>query len=146
MVSKLFDTSALLASTFKQHPGYAWAVQRVDQVARGEARGLICTHALAELYATLTINPQGKLSPNRAVQVIERFTLTFQVVALELSDYQAALGRVKRLELLSGAIYDVLRAEAFLKSGADSLVTLNAKHFLRLGEDISSRIEAPSPA
>ncbi len=140
---KLFDTSALIAGLVKSHPLYTWSALRFAQVHEGDVQGFICTHGLAELFSGLTTNPQTRYKPAIAEAIIERLLEKFKVVDLGSDDYLAAFARAKNLHLSGGAVYDILHAQAFLKAGADSLVTLNAKHFLRLGDDIASRVESP---
>ncbi len=54
------------------------------------------------------------------------------------------IARVSKLNLVSGAIFDALIAQAALKANADQLLTFNAKHFSRLGEDIASIVVTPT--
>jgi len=143
MVSKLFDTSSLFAGVLTVHPSYVWSMEQLRQVNAGETAGLVCTHGFAELYSGLTSHPQTRYKPSFAEKIIERLLEKFTIITLDAPDYRAAIARARQLGLTGGAIYDVLHAQAFLKANADSLVTLNAKHFLRLGEDIAPKVEAP---
>jgi predicted nucleic acid-binding protein len=45
--------------------------------------------------------------------------------------------------LPGGGIFDALIAQAALKAEADALLTMNAKHFTRLGEAIAARVQVP---
>ena len=65
------------------------------------------------------------------------------MLPLEAGDYLAAVTRCQDLGLQGGAVYDTLIAQAALRSGAGALVTLNAKHFVRLGEDVSRLVRSP---
>ena len=140
----LFDTSTLVASSIREHPFFDWSSTWVKRALRGEVEGFISTHSMAELFAILTAHPKTRFPVAQATQAIEALLRSLQPTALDASDYRTALARAAELKLMGGAIYDVLHAQAFLKAGADSLVTLNAKHFLRLGEDIALKVESPS--
>jgi predicted nucleic acid-binding protein len=48
------------------------------------------------------------------------------------------------LGLSGGIIYDALIAQVALKSEVEILLTLNAKDFLRLGEEIAQLIQVPA--
>jgi predicted nucleic acid-binding protein len=142
-VKALFDTSVLVASSIREHPSFAWSSTWVKRALRGEIEGFISTHSMAELFAILTAHPKTRFPVTQATQAIEALLRSLQPIALDASDYRAALARAAELKLTGGAIYDILHAQAFLKSGADSLVTLNTKHFVRLGQDIAPKVEAP---
>ncbi|WP_168733554.1 hypothetical protein [Deinococcus sp. Arct2-2] len=51
--------------------------------------------------------------------------------------------RCRDLRLQGGAIYDTLITQAALRAGAAGLVTLNAKHFVRLGAEVEQLMIAP---
>jgi len=67
----------------------------------------------------------------------------FEIVALDASGYWDTLERMTQLHLNGGAVFDGLLAEAALKARADTLLTLNAKHFVRLGEDVAKIVQVP---
>lgn len=48
------------------------------------------------------------------------------------------------LNLPGGGIFDMLIAQAALEVKADRLLTLNAKHFTRIGEPITSIVHVPT--
>lgn len=68
----------------------------------------------------------------------------FEIIELGASDYNAVIARVSNLNLVGGAIFDALIAQAALKVKADQLLTFNAKHFSRLGEDVAGIVVTPS--
>jgi hypothetical protein len=47
------------------------------------------------------------------------------------------------LNLTGGGIYDALIAQAAIKADAAILLTLNPKHFIRLGEPIANCVQEP---
>ncbi len=144
MVKVLFDTSVLVASSIREHPSFEWSSGWVKRALRGELEGFVFSHSVAELFAILTVHPKTRLPVTQVNQTIDALLRFMHPISLEAKDYHIALARAEGFKLSGGAIYDVLHAQAFLKSGADRLVTLNPKHFLRLGEDIALNVEAPS--
>jgi hypothetical protein len=48
------------------------------------------------------------------------------------------------LGFTGGAIYDNLIAHAAMKKEIDKILTLNPKHFIRLGDRIAELVEVPS--
>jgi predicted nucleic acid-binding protein len=53
------------------------------------------------------------------------------------------LQRLEKLNLVGGAIYDALIAQAALKAKAERLLTFNPSHFLRLGQDVEAVVLVP---
>ena len=47
------------------------------------------------------------------------------------------------LNLPGGGIFDALIAQAAVKASVDVLLTLNPKHFVRLGDEVSSIVQVP---
>ncbi len=47
-------------------------------------------------------------------------------------------------QLPSGGIFDALIAQAALKAEVDVILTLNAKHFVRLGAVIAEKVQQPT--
>lgn len=135
----VFDTSAIVAAHATAHPYFHWAdaqIQAAEQPA-------LCAHSLAESYAVMTSHPQLRYPPAQVLEALTRLSETWMVLPLESGDYLAAMTRCRDLGLQGGAIYDTLIAQAAVRTQAKALVTLNAKHFVRLGEDIKHLIVSP---
>lgn len=108
-------------------------------------RDLSVCHTLAELYAVLTRLPvRPPIAPEIAEHLIARNLQKFEVVTLMREDYQQAINRLVSLQLPGGVIYDALIAQCALKTDVEQILTLNPKHFIRLGEDVAQRVEVPS--
>ncbi len=138
----VFDTSALVAAHTQAHPRFEWA----DQQVQAAARPALCSHSLAEFYAVMTAHPQLRYAPTQVEAITQRLSTTWTVLTLDTADYLAAIARCRQLGLGGGAIYDTLIAQAAAQAGAIALVTLNAKHFVRLGADIAAIvIQPPAP-
>lgn len=128
----LSDSSVVIPSFIELHPHHAAASEVFDCAADGETALLVSAHALAEVYATLSVL-QPRLTPARVRQLIGESVESFaEVVALDADDYAAVLNRMAALKLVSGAIYDALHVRAAEKAGADELVTFNGRDFRRM--------------
>lgn len=53
MKKTCFDTSVLVAALLREHPHHAQAFPRLLAVQGGKLHGVLTTHGLAELFATL---------------------------------------------------------------------------------------------
>lgn len=136
----VFDTSALVAALTRAHPQFDWA----DTQVQAAAHPALCAHSLAETYAVMTAHPQLRYPPAQVLAVLNDLRSTWTVLPLTEQDYLDALGRCRDLALTGGAVYDTLIAQAALRAGATALVTLNAKHFVRLGNDVQRLVVTPA--
>ncbi|HRC86760.1 MAG TPA: PIN domain-containing protein [Thermoanaerobaculia bacterium] len=129
----LFDTSVLVAALVGQHPRHEAAVQWLNRALAGEFELLLCSHTLAELFATLTSMPlKPRLSAKTAEQLIaDLLANPITLVPLEEDDCRGLLVREARLPLTGGVVYDALIARAAEKAGVEVLLTLNPRDFLR---------------
>jgi hypothetical protein len=65
------------------------------------------------------------------------------VVPLLSNEYLALIAQMVALNLPGSGIFDALIAQAALKVDAGILLTLNPKHFTRLGEVIANLVQVP---
>ncbi len=131
---QLFDTSVLVAALSTSHAAHEAAHAKLAAAIRGDVQLAVSTHAVAELYATLTALPtRPRVTPGQARHLIEENVLRVaEIVPLRPADYEAALRRMTALGLVSGAIYDALHVQAAEKVEADALVTFNGRDFRRM--------------
>ena len=142
MVRILFDTSVLVAAILVKHPQHFPCWSWLEKVKTSQIEGFIVTHTLAELFSVISSFPsQPRFSPQRLIQENLK---EFQIISLTEYDYYEAIENMVNLGFTGGAIYDSLIAYSALKIEADKILTLNAKHFLRLGDSISELVEVPS--
>lgn len=129
-----FDTSVLVAALVQAHPHHGLAFPRLKSVHDGKVAGAITTHALAELFATLTALPlKPKIAPGEVRRLMNRdIGAHFEVIQLTAEMYEEALDLTVRQGLASGAIYDALHLTGARSAGCDHLLTLNLKHFQAL--------------
>lgn len=135
----LFDTSALVAALFGQHPAHAWATAQRHQAGTLA----LSAHSLAETYKVLTVHPHLRLPPETARATLEQVAGQVQIVPLNDSDYHAALRRCAEQQLPGSVVFDALVAQAALKADAGALVTLNPKDFRQLGAGVQERVVSP---
>lgn len=139
--TRLLDTSTLVAALHQEHQHHAWARARITETQHGTAS--LSTHTLAELYKVLTVHPQIRMPPTEAVPVLDRLREKFLCVPLTPDDYHAALTRCAERSLSGSVVFDALIAQAAFKAGAEALLTLNPRDFLRLGDDVGALVVSP---
>ncbi|MDE0453590.1 MAG: PIN domain-containing protein [Gammaproteobacteria bacterium] len=129
----LFDTSVVVAALVDQLGTHEAAFREFRRHSSGGNAGFCSTHALAEIYATLTALPlQRRISPDEARRLLEETVLArLAVVPLGSADYRAVLRQVADQGLGSGAIYDALHAHCARKEGVDQILTYNLQDFER---------------
>lgn len=127
------ETSGLVAAIVHAHPGHDGSFPWLVMDRAREITPLVCTHALAELYAVLTALPsRPRRGPSMARRRIrEDAERTCQLNQLDSDDYRTALGKMDELGLRGGGACDALAVIAFQRSSADKLLTLNPADFRR---------------
>lgn len=145
MVKVLFDTSVLVAGLLTSHPQHTACFPHLKAAQAQDIQGYISTHTLAEAYSVLTRIPvQPRIKPDQAQSLIFDLAQYLTVIPLLVDDYQAAIAQMVNLNLPGGGIFDALIAQSALKANVDKLFTLNPKHFIRLGTEVSSLVQIPS--
>jgi predicted nucleic acid-binding protein len=144
MVKLLFDTSVLVASMLVKHPHHTACLPYLEKVKTGEIKGIIVTHTLAELFSVISAFPsQPRFSPQITQRLIKENLQDFEVIYLTKDDYYQVIENMVNLGFTGGAIYDSLIAHCAVKMKVDKILTLNAKHFIRLGDTIANLVETP---
>jgi predicted nucleic acid-binding protein len=143
-VKVLFDTSVLVPALVTAHPQHSVGWRWLEEARTDQIQGVVSTHTLAELYSVLTRLPyRPTISPKMAQRQIRENLQDFEKVWLDAADYDAAIDRMVGLNLPGGGIFDALIAQAALKANVDILLTLNSKHFVRLGDEVRSIVQVP---
>jgi predicted nucleic acid-binding protein len=136
----LFDTSALVASIWAEHPRHERAKEWLLKVRRGEATGVVSQHTLLEAYASLTGMPsRPKLGPAIVRAALLEALQGFEVSEMSPSDYWDCLARAELSGLSGGVVYDLLILTAGETAVVDCVLTANEKDFKRLASTL--RIE-----
>ena len=146
MVRILFDTNIIVAALSEDHEMYDLCLPWLERVQIDQVvEGFISTHSLAECYSILTrMPPPYRINPVTADRLLTNNLSRFTKISLTNEDYQVAIRRIVRLNIAGGGIYDALIAEAALKANVDSLLTFNARHFIRLGTEVAQLVQIPS--
>jgi predicted nucleic acid-binding protein len=143
-VNVLFDTSVIIAASLPQHTSYVPCFTQLRAAKTGQTQGYLSTHSLAEIYSVLTRMPsQPRMTPQDAKRLIESYLQYLKAVPLEQTDYEVAINMMTTLNLPGGGIFDALIAQAALKVSVDRILTLNQKHFTRLGTAIDRLVYVP---
>ena len=138
------DTSVLVAAHLATHPSHGEAMDWMNAVAAGRAEGMVTLHALAEVWSVLTKLPiHPRIDPASARMVVGEIATIAQVTALTHAMYFQALDRCVSQGARSGAVFDALHLIAAERAGADVVLTLNEKDFVRLAHPTGPRILAP---
>lgn len=139
----LFDTSVLVAAILTGHNSHLACLPQLQKAQAKDIDRLISTHTLAELYSVLTRIPQTKITPSLAQDLIRDNLQTFEFIPLTAADYTAAIDLMVQHQIPGGGIFDALIAQAAIKAQADVILTLNPKHFIRLGTVIAEKVQQP---
>jgi len=133
-VEIFFDTTILVAASEHSHPHYTQARPALLRVARGQDKGFIGAHSIAEVYAVLTRLPvQPRVHPVEAARIIIENILThFEVVTVDQEDYLEALETVANAGWIGAKIYDALLLRCAAKCEAERIYTFNLEDFRQL--------------
>src|SRR5437660_161445 len=126
-----FDTSLLIAAFDDQdmHHHRAWPV-----FARHATGAAIAAHTLAETFSILTGRRAWR--PKDAFAVLRANTEPMNKVILPAADYLHVLEEAEVLGIRGGAVYDALILACARKAKAETIWTLNARHFLLFAADL----------
>jgi predicted nucleic acid-binding protein len=129
-----FDTSVLVAAVVDQLPQHESALECFLSFSGRGFEPCCSTHTLAESYATLTALPLSRrIQPLEAQRIIEEnFFGKLNVLEVKVANYQSVLGRVAKLGLRSGVVYDALHLCCAEMNDCDRLYTFNLRDFERL--------------
>jgi predicted nucleic acid-binding protein len=144
MVRVCFDTNVIVAGILTDHQMHSVCRPWLNRAKNQEFQALLSVHSLAEVYSVITRLPKPyRVSAEVAQRLMVDNLAGFERVELTGADYELVLADVVRLGITSGGIFDALIARAAIVGRADSLLTFNAKDFVRLGESIAALIQIP---
>lgn len=127
------DTSILLPALVSAHPKHEFAKKFLASQLQDNEIVCLNMHVFAELYANMTRFPIGKrIAPDTVAEILNEISKIITPINLNHQDYQAAVNRCARLDLISGVIYDALHFQAAIKAQVDILYTGNLSDFERL--------------
>jgi predicted nucleic acid-binding protein len=144
MVRICFDTNVVVAAFLVDHDRHDLCRLWLDRAKNNEFQALISVHSLAEIYSVLTRLPKPhRLSPQTVERMLNENLVNFERIALSVTDYEAVLGDVVRLGIVSGGIFDALIGRAAIAGRADRILTFNVRDFERLGDALRGLIQVP---
>lgn len=125
------DTSCIVAAVCTWHEHHGAAVTEVNRRLEMGERMAVPAPALVEAYAVLTRLPAPhRLSPVDAWTLVETgFIKLANVQALTAGAYKRLLRHVATAGIAGGRTYDLVIAECARKARAETLLTLNPRHF-----------------
>jgi predicted nucleic acid-binding protein len=129
-----FDTSALVAGLLQKHPHHVMAFGRLQSAKAGTLQGHLTTHAMAELYSTLTAMPLKPRLRSADVErmISESILAHLTVIELTKEHYREAIKLSVHNNVATGAIYDALHLVGARSVCCTTLYTLNLRHFRSL--------------
>jgi predicted nucleic acid-binding protein len=119
-----WDSSALVAAV--ETPAMQLRLQR--------ERGVTRSHALAEVFSTITGNPKNRADAQIAAEILASLAKSLDFVDLTADEMLAALKSARKLGVRGGRVHDFFHAVAAKKSGAKKIVTLDKNDFAGLTE------------
>ena len=139
------DTNVLVAACVAEHEHHARSLPLVQSIHKGEKAGFVSAHTVLEVYAILTRLPRSpRILPVQGVSLVQENILKhFSIVALTGKEYGELVSELGRHSIGGGQVYDALHLRCAEKSGADQILTLNARHFASLAPHLASKIAAP---
>ena len=116
------DTSVLIPVFI---PGHIHHERSFGLFSRAKIRQSACAaHTLAEVYATVTRIPsKHRASGEQALRFLEAIEERFSPVALDVSEYRAAIRETVALGIVGGTTYDALIGACARKAKACLLYT-----------------------
>jgi predicted nucleic acid-binding protein len=111
------DTDILVGAVLEQHHEHAACLEAVE-----EAEAPITdSHALAELFATLT--GFYKVPVAAAAELTRGLRSHLNIEPLQLADYEKAIGEARQRGVMGGGIYDSLHTTFARRKSAKRIVT-----------------------
>ena len=140
-----FYTSAIVPLFLSGHESHRKSVDWLGRVRRGEVRGFLALHSVAESYRTLS-TPTGRPPLEGELLVLAMRLLldgSFEIVEPRASDYRNVVVDLARRHLPGKIVYDALLLQAARRSGAEVILTFNLRDFRRAAPDLEGRIREP---
>jgi len=131
-VKTYWDSSALVAATLDG---------RTRQLL-ASGGGITCSHALSEVFSTLTGSRLGfRVDADEVVALLREMLETLKLMDLRPDEIMEALAEARSRGVRGGQVHDYLHAVAARKAGCGVVLTLNKADFAGLFDDL--RVEAP---
>lgn len=131
------DSSVIVAALLSWHESHARAADALDRALGAKEGVIIPAHALVESYSVLTRLP----APHRLSAADTHMLLRDNFGRVRLASQPAPavfpmLAELAAASLGGGIVYDAVILDAAARAGAKSLLTLNARDYERLPEQL----------
>jgi predicted nucleic acid-binding protein len=139
------DTNVLVAASLAQHPHYYPAAEVLQRIRRGELKGVVSSHVLAEMYSVLTRTPfTPRVYPLEAQRLIQTHGVKLcEVIALTTQHYEDAIAEASENGWIGAKIYDLLHVKAAIQAKCDRLYTFNVQEFRAISGSFAKAVTAP---
>lgn len=134
------DSSVLVAALVEDEPAHEACLRLLRR------KNLATwTHALAEVFATLTGGRLGLRVPSAvAAELMDASLLPrLQLIELAAADMIGAVRESEAAGVRGGAIFDFLHLAAARRAAATAVYTLNTRHFVALARKGDPKVEQP---
>jgi len=137
-----FDTSVLIPVFLEAHEHHR---PSLHAFLKAEPTQAFCSsHGLVEFYSTLTRLPGShRLSGEQVLLFLGDIRQRLTVESLTAEETWKLLADAAARGINGGMTYDFIQARCALKAHATVLYTWNAKHFSRLGKEVSTIARNP---
>lgn len=134
------DTSVIVAALLSWHEHHARAARALERALGSKGGVLLPLAVLIETYAVLTrLPPPHRLAPRDAFELLRANFAGVKSASLSARAGFPLLQSIARRDLGGGLTYDAVILETARDARANALLTMNARDFERLDEDIEIR-------
>lgn len=136
-----FDTSVLISAFVEDEREH----EKCAELVLNSPDGCVLAHGMAECFSFLTGGRLPvQLTANLATQVIEtNIVKCMKVISLTPEETLDTLKQAQANGIRGGGIYDALHLAAARKADAETIYTLNLRHFQAFAPDLVDRIQSP---
>lgn len=134
------DTSLIVAALLSWHEHHVRAAKALERALGSKGGVLLPLAVLIESYAVLTrLPPPHRLSPRDAFELLRANFAAVRIASLQARGGFPLLQSIASRGLGGGLTYDAVILGTAREAGATALLTINARDFKRLAEDIEIR-------
>ena len=144
----VLETSTLVAAVLPGHVHHAAALPWLEFAKTRATFYGVAAHTTSECYSVLTRMPRNpKILPREALGLLEKNVFGHaEIFTLDAAEYAEVIRRLVANSLPGAIIHDAVIARTAELAGVDRLVTLNAKHFLKVWNGDPAQIVSPLDA
>ncbi len=139
------DSNVVVAAVVSDHPDHETSAALLISWS---PRALAVTgHSFAEAFVTLTKHSRGgviRWPPDRAIAALDAVAERTQLIGLSPAETLAAVRRYAESGGVGARLYDYLIGEAVQRTGIQTLITWNDRHFRSLFPRLT--IQTPTEA